>query len=106
MRNTIIKDPVLEPYHLSKDQYCYTLIETITPDEKNIGKFGKKDNGNQGKDYEKPIGYYTNLASALKKIATLKLHNQQSYPTVKEYIKEWEYQKEEIAKLLTQLELV
>ena len=57
MRNTIIKDPVLEPYHLSKDQYCYTLIETITPDEKNIGKFGKKDNGNQGKDYEKPIGY-------------------------------------------------
>ena len=106
MRNTIIKDPILEPYHLSKDQHCYTLIETITPDEKNIGKFGKKDNGNQGKDYEKPIGYYTNLASALKKIATLKLHNQQSYSTVKEYIKEWEYQKEEIAKLLTQLELV
>lgn len=106
MRNTIIKDPILEPFYLSKDQHCYTLIETITPDKKNIGKFGKKDNGNQGKDYEKPIGYYTNLASALKKIATLKLHNKQFYPTVKEYIKEWEYQKEEIAKLLTQLELV
>lgn len=106
MRNTIIKDEILEPFHLSKDQYCYTVIETITPDEKNIGKFGKPDNGNQGQNYEKPIGYYTNLASALKKIATLRLNNKQSYTSIKEYVKEWEYQKEEISKLLTQLELV
>ncbi len=106
MRNTIIKDPILTPFHLSKDQYCYTLIETITPDEKNIGKFGKVDNGNQGQDYEKAIGYYTNLASALKKIAGLKLHNKQAYSSIKEYVKEWEYQKEEISKLLNKLELV
>ena len=42
MRNTIIKDPVLEPFHLSKDQYCYTVVETITPDEKNIENLKKR----------------------------------------------------------------
>jgi len=106
MRNTIIKDPVLEPFHLSKDQYCYTVVETITPDEKNIGKFKKKDNGNQGKDYEKQLGYYTNLAGALKAIAKHKLHNKQEYSTILEYIKEWESQKEETEKLLHKLKLV
>tara|TARA_S200002703_G_scaffold7784_2_gene8019 strand:- start:1298 stop:1618 length:321 start_codon:yes stop_codon:yes gene_type:complete len=106
MRNTIIKDPVLEPFHLSKDQYCYTVIETITPDAKNIGKFGKKDNGNQGKDYEKPLGYYTSLAAALKSIAKFKLHSEKEYSSVLSYIKEWEYQQEEIKKLLSKLELI
>ena len=106
MRNTIIKDPVLEPFHLSKDQYCYTVVETITPDEKNIGKFKKKDNGNQGQNYEKQLGYYTNLAGALKVIAKYKLNNKKEYSTVLEYVKEWEFQKEEISKLLSKLELV
>tara|TARA_R110000822_G_scaffold233595_1_gene364966 strand:+ start:256 stop:573 length:318 start_codon:yes stop_codon:yes gene_type:complete len=103
MRNTIIKDPALIPFHLSKDQYCYTVIETITPDEKNIGKFGKKDNGNQGKDYEKQLGYYSNLGSALKVIAKQKMNVKHEYSSILEYIKEWEYQKEEMEKLLTKI---
>tara|TARA_R110000772_G_scaffold64705_3_gene144626 strand:- start:192 stop:509 length:318 start_codon:yes stop_codon:yes gene_type:complete len=103
MKNTIIKDPSLAPFHLSKDQYCYTVIETITPDEKNIGKFGKKDNGNQGKDYEKQLSYHSTLASALKVIATSKMHNKLEYSSIKEYIKEWETQKELIEKLLDKI---
>ena len=47
MANTIIKDPVLLPYYISKDQYCYTVIEIITPDEKNLGRFGNKGNQNE-----------------------------------------------------------
>ena len=31
MNNTIIKDPNLEPFYISKDKYCYTVIELITP---------------------------------------------------------------------------
>ena len=38
MSYTIIKDPVLEPFYISKDQYCYTVVEKITPDEKNLEK--------------------------------------------------------------------
>lgn len=105
MRNTIIKDPSLSPFHLSKDQYCYTVIETITPDEKNIGKFKKEDNGNQGKDYEKQLGYYSTLGSALKVIAEYKMNVKHEYSSIIEYIKEWEYQKKEIEKLLGDIEI-
>tara|TARA_R110000796_G_scaffold60519_2_gene140017 strand:- start:988 stop:1308 length:321 start_codon:yes stop_codon:yes gene_type:complete len=106
MKNTIIKDPSLVPFHLSKDQHCYTIIETITPDVKNIGKFGKKDNGNQGKDYEKQLSYHSTLASALKCIAKNKMNNKSEYSSIQEYIKEWEYQRELITELLNKLNQV
>ena len=51
MSYTIIKDPVIEPFHLSKDQYCYTVVQTVTPDPANLEKCSK------GKTYEKPIGH-------------------------------------------------
>ena len=31
MNNTIIKDPNLEPFYISKDKYCYTVVELVTP---------------------------------------------------------------------------
>ena len=103
MANTTIKDPAIEPFYISKDQYCYTVVETITPDEKNIGKFGKKDNGNQGKDYEKPLGHYSSLAAALKIIAKSKLDLKAEYSTIMEYIDEWQRQQDEMAKLLNKI---
>ena len=60
MSYTIIKDPAIEPFHISKDQYCYTVVQTVTPDPSNLEK------GSEGKNYEKPIGHYSNLSHALK----------------------------------------
>ena len=105
MANTTIKDPAIEPFYISKDQYCYTVMETITPDEKNIGKFGKKDNGNQGKDYDKPMGHYSSLSSALKKISISKLDLKSEYSTIMEYINEYDKQQESMAKLLNKIEI-
>lgn len=103
MSNTIIKDPVLEPFHLSKDQYCYTVVETITPDEKNLGRFGNKGNKNEGKDYEKSLGHYGTLAHALKKIAKLKLDKKPEYDSILEYIKTWETEKLAMEELLNKI---
>ena len=105
MANTTIKDPSIEPFYISKDQYCYTVMETITPDEKNIGKFGKKDNGNQGKDYDKPMGHYASLSSALKKISVSKVDLKSEYLTIMEYINEYDKQQESMAKLLNKIEI-
>lgn len=102
---TIIKDEVLEPFHISKDQYCYTVVETITPEEKNLGRFGNKGNKNEGKNYEKPLGYYGNFADALKKIAKSKLEFKDEYDSVFEYIEEYNYQKEIINKLINKIEI-
>lgn len=103
MANTIIKDPVLLPYYISKDQYCYTVIEIITPDEKNLGRFGNKGNQNEGKDYEKPLGHYGNLANALKKIAKAKLDTKPEYNSILEYIKTWESEKLAMEELLNKI---
>lgn len=103
MANTIIKDPALVPFFISKDQYCFTVMEVITPDEKNIGKFKKKDNGNEGKDYEKPIGHYSSLAAALKKIAKGKVDHKKEYSSIMSYIGEYNKQNEELENLLNKI---
>ena len=105
MANTTIKDPAIEPFFISKDQYCYTVMETITPDEKNVGKFGKKDNGNQGKNYEKSMGHYSSLASALRKITEAKIDLKDEYSTIMEYINEYDKQQELISKLINKIEI-
>ena len=103
MANTIIKDPVLEPFYISKDQYCYTVMEVITPEEKNLGRFGNKGNKNEGKDYEKPLGHYVNLAHALKKIAKSKLDVKLEYNSIKEYIDTWNKEKLAMDELLNKI---
>lgn len=103
MANTIIKDPELLPFFITKDQYCYTVMETITPDDKNIGKFKKKNNGNEGKDYEKVVGHYSNLASALKKIAKGKVDHKKEYSSVMSYIEEYTKEKESMENLLNKI---
>ena len=96
---TIIKDPALEPFHISRDQHCYTVVETITPEAKNL------DKGSKGKAYEKPLGHYGNLTAALKKIVKAKVELKEEYDSILEYIAEYDQQKETINKLFNQLEV-
>ena len=96
---TIIKDPALEPFHISKDQYCYTVVETVIPDSKNLEK------GSKGKAYEKPLGHFGSLTSALKKIVKAKVELKAEYGSILEYIAEYNQQKETINKLFNQLEV-
>jgi Tfp pilus assembly protein PilF len=103
MANTIIKDPALIPFYISKDQYCFTVIEVITPDEKNIGKFKKKNNGNEGKDYEKPLSHHSSLASALKKIAKGKVDHKKDYSSIMSYIEEYKKETNAMEQLLNKI---
>jgi len=103
MSNTIIKDPAMEPYHLNKDQHCYTVVETITPDKKNLGRFGNKGNKNEGKNYEKNLSHHSTLGSALGKIAKMRLDDKQDYNSIRDYLNEFEIQKEEMRELLTKI---
>lgn len=97
MSYTIIKDPALEPFHISKDQYCYTVVETITPEAKNL------DAGSKGKVYEKPLGHYGKLSQALAKIAKGKIDRKPEYDSVKAYIKEYEKERELMQELLNKI---
>jgi len=96
---TIIKDLALEPFHISKDQYCYTVVETVIPDSKNLEK------GSKGKAYEKPLGHFGDLKAALAKIIKLKVELKEEYNSISNYIAEYDQQKETINKLFNQLEV-
>ncbi len=96
---TIIKDKALEPFHISRDQHCYTVVETVTPEAKNL------EAGSKGKVYEKPLGHYGNLKSALKKIAKAKVELKKEYSSILEYIKAYDQQKETINQMFNQVNL-
>ena len=97
MSYTIIKDPALEPFHLSKDQYCYTVVHTVTPDPANLEK------GSLGKTYEKPLGHYEKLSHALKAIAKSKLDLKSEYNSIMEYIHEWQRLQDEMEEMFNKI---
>ena len=103
MSCTIIKDPVMEPFHISKDQYCYTVVETVKPSDNTLTRFGRKRKAGEGKNYEKKIGHFSSLSTALFKIAKYKLDVKPEYDSIKSYIKDWEQNKVEMQNLLNQL---
>ena len=80
-----IKDPVLGQYYIQIDDLNYSAFKTIMPDS--------------GKPYESCIGHFSSFGTALKKIAEHKVR-QQSYDTLKEYIKEYERISNELKNLL------
>jgi len=75
---TTITDPGLEPFYITKDAYCYTIMERVTP------SFTEST-----KQYMRSIGHYSNFGLCLKAIAKLKLDANRDYTSVKEYLQEY-----------------
>ena len=91
---TIIKDNLLEPYFIGKDAHCYTAYEVITPQKKYLEK------GSEGKNYEKPIGHYTDFGSAVQSIMKAKLNRgDKEFDSIKDYLNEWKKIKLELKTL-------
>jgi|TARA_B100001778_G_C18312310_1_gene504882 hypothetical protein len=80
---TLITDPLMEPYYISKDDMCYTVNERIIPDKDH---FRSKGNGTE---YAKPQGYYPAFDQALKKVAEEKLHTKKEYNSLREFLDEF-----------------
>ena len=89
-----IRDPKLEPFYIGKDAHCYTVYEVITPQAKYL------DEGSEGKNYEKPLGHYSDLGSALKAIMRAQINRTDKvYESIQSYIDEWIGVKEKINEL-------
>ena len=96
---TIIKDSLLEPYFIGKDAYCYTAYEVITPQKKYLEK------GSEGKNYEKPIGHYSDFGSALLAIMKAKLNSKKDYSSIQEYLNKWKEIKNNLQQIKEKIEL-
>jgi hypothetical protein len=97
MSYTTIRDEALEPFYIQKDQYCYTIFESIKP----TGKGARKSKN--GENYTKSHGHYGNFGSAVKEIGKHKLNSQdKDYSSIKEYLNDWVKIQEEIKELIKQ----
>ena len=66
-----IEDEVIEPYFITMDDYCYTVLQDLSK---------TKD-----RSYTKKLGHFTKFNTALEKIALHKT-NKEDYKSIKEYI--------------------
>jgi len=89
---TTIKDPILSPYHITRDNNGFSIVETVTPQAKYLEK------GSEGKDYEKAVCYPSTLGGCLKKIAELKSNTEKEYQSIREYLDEYKSIYSEIQK--------
>lgn len=98
--NVVIRDPELTPYHITKDKYCYTVMQTVTPQEKYL------EEGSTGKNYEKSLGHYGDFAHALEAVYKAKLDDSnQDYESVADYIKTWKSLQSEMKTLIEKIDL-
>lgn len=76
--DTIIQDPVMEPFFVSRSQTGgYTVYERVIKGENKT-------------EYIKTISYPSNFGNALKTIAKEKLNESGKTYDLKSYIKRWE----------------
>jgi hypothetical protein len=80
---TVISDPLLEPYYITKDDMCYTVNERIQPNEDHFRSVGK------GTEYSKPQGYYPKFEWALQKISKEKLHTKEEYTSLSSFLEKF-----------------
>ena len=92
---TIIKDQIIEPYFIARDQYCYTVYETVVPTKMHWKKT------ELGESYEKALGHYSSFESALKTVIDFKVNQEgKIFGSLQEYLKEWKEVKTKIESLI------
>ena len=64
-RMSIIRDPLITPYEIQVEEDQYVLIDT---------------------EKDKPLGYYSNLKTAIKRVTRMSLANQKEDFTLTEFI--------------------
>lgn len=86
---SIIKDPILEPFYLKQDAYCYEVIEDYSYDDK---------------ERLKSHSYHPTLSRALKSILKLKMSKKDKYDSIEEYLTECKKFNDELKEVLTNIE--
>jgi hypothetical protein len=79
----VIRDPLLEPFFITRDEYSFTIKQVIESDSDHFRSKGKS------KTYEKSLYYFSDFGRAINKIAELK-SNLEDYNSLKEFIENYQ----------------
>lgn len=81
--HTVVEDPSLAPYFITKDDYNYIVNIRIQTNKNHF-----RSNG-ESKEYEKSLKFFPNIKLALQWVAEEKLHNKEHYTSLKGFIAEY-----------------
>jgi len=79
---TEISDPLLDPYYITKDDYCYTVNIKIKSNKNHFRATGKN------KSYSKSISFHARFDQALKSLSQEQLNTKKKYK-IREFINEY-----------------
>lgn len=86
--DTIIQDPVMEPFFITRSQTGgYTVYERVIKGENDT-------------EYIKTLGYPSNFGNALRSVAREILNEEGKTFTLKEYVNRWESVKDSLTSIL------
>ena len=86
--DTLIQDPVMEPFFISKSQSGgYTVYERVVKGENNT-------------EYIKTVSYPASFGGALKTVAKQILNEEGKTYSLKEYVERWEAVKNSLTSIL------
>ncbi len=77
---TMIEDPNMEPYYITKDDNCYTVNIKIKSNANHFRAIGK------GKTYSKALTFHSKFEDALKRITEEQLHTKEHYKNLSGFL--------------------
>lgn len=80
---TLIEDPSMEPYFITKDENCYTVNIRIKSNKDHFRSNGKS------KSYTKSLTFHPQFERALEWISKEKLHTKKHYTTLSSFLDEF-----------------
>ena len=81
--HTVIEDPCLEPYFITRDDHCFTVNIRVKTNQNHFKSNGKN------KEYSKSLTFHPNFQQALKRISQEQLHTKKHYKTLTQFMSEF-----------------
>ena len=77
---TLIEDPSMDPFFITKDEHCYTVNRRIKYNANHFRSTGKS------KTYSKALTFHSKFEDALKRITEEQLHTKKHYKTLNDFL--------------------
>ena len=77
---TLIEDPSMDPFFITKDEHCYTVNRRIKSNANHFRSTGKS------KTYSKALTFHSKFEDALKRITEEQLHTKKHYTKLSDFL--------------------
>jgi hypothetical protein len=81
--HTLIEDPAMEPYFITRDDNCYTVNQRIQSNANHFRSTGKS------KEYTKALTFHSNFEQALNRITQDQLHDKEHHSSLEGFLQKF-----------------